>query len=496
MTDQLRTVLDRIADDAGPGTVDPSLWGRARHARRVQRRLRVAAAAAAVVALAGLGLAGTGLVDDEPPAPPVKEQDSDRPAVPSTVFGVPGDGGLDLETDLAVGPASVAIANGTDAFVVTADDGVYHRLRLPGYDAATYDEELRGIALSPDGTQLAYGFQGSESRTGLRVLDLTTGTVWTERLWWPGTDPEGYNLHAWDLQWSPDGRYVGMSAALAWVGNTEHVYLVVEPAARRVAHADVRLSPLLGEAPRPPMVSSTGQIAAVIPKQQGLLRVSDVTGRSTLGRRVQHLWGGRFSPDGRWLVMSGRELGPTVDLIRTSAGSEPVTAVLPGKRYPYDAVVDLLAWTGERQVLALVQPGIGPSTASPDADLALVTLDRAPDDAAAGSSLETDVEVLGRVLVGESRSVVSIATDLVSTDASTRDFDAPPFAPGTPSPDAGSGSAGRDGEAGAQESSGGPTVALTTLLWVVGAVGLVVAGVFVASVARRTRHAPSGAGRG
>jgi hypothetical protein len=194
--------------------------------------------------------------------------------------------------------------------------------------------------------------------------------------------------------------------------------------------------------------------------------------------------------------MSGRELGPTVELIRTDAEVEPVLATLPETRYPYGAVADLLAWTGERQVLALVQPGTGPSTASPDADLALVTLDRAPDDATPGSSLESEVEVVGRVLVGESDSVVSIATDLVTAGASTRDFDAPPFAPETPPPDAGSRAAGRaDGPGAQQEGSGGPTVALTTLLWVLGAVAMVIAVLIATSVVRRPSHLPSGAGR-
>ncbi|HZJ05297.1 MAG TPA: hypothetical protein VFD59_07485 [Nocardioidaceae bacterium] len=33
----------------------------------------------------------------------------------------------------------MAIANPTGAFVVTADDGMYHRLGLPGFDGQVYD---------------------------------------------------------------------------------------------------------------------------------------------------------------------------------------------------------------------------------------------------------------------------------------------------------------------------------------------------------------------
>ena len=91
-----------------------------------------------------------------------------EPGIPSRVHDPIGDGGLELERDLAVGRASVAIANDTAAFVITADDGVYHRLDLPDFDPALYaagGSEASGLALSPDGTKLIYGWHGaSESR--------------------------------------------------------------------------------------------------------------------------------------------------------------------------------------------------------------------------------------------------------------------------------------------------------------------------------------------
>ena len=152
MTDQLHDLLARIADDAGPGPADPSLWGRARRARQVRRRQRVVAAVAAglaaVAALTAVGPEGASRRDPDPVDQP--DRSSPGPGVPSVVYGVPGDGGLDLETDLSVGRASVAVTNPTGAYVVTADDGAYHRLRLPGYDAAAYDAQVTGLALSPD----------------------------------------------------------------------------------------------------------------------------------------------------------------------------------------------------------------------------------------------------------------------------------------------------------------------------------------------------------
>jgi hypothetical protein len=190
-------------------------------------------------------------------------------------------------------------------------------------------------------------------------------------------------------------------------------------------------------------------------------------------------------------VLAGQGLQSTVELFETGAETWTLTAALPEARYPYGAAVDLLAWTGDRQVLALLRAGTGPSTASPDADLAVLTMDRAPDDAPPGSSIETDVEVVGRVLVGGTRSVVSVATDLVAAGASTGDFDTPPFVPA----EADLGPASTSGEGAEPVDDGGPTVALTTLLWAVGAVALVVAAPVLVSVARRPGHAPSGGGR-
>ena len=118
---------------------------------------------------------------------------ADREAIPSLVRGVVGTGSLELETDLAVGAASVAIANPTGAFVITAGDGSYHRLDLPGFDASVYDvSDVRrtgmvGLSLSPDGSRLAYGWHaplpdktGQEHGfvpSGVRILDLGTGRV-------------------------------------------------------------------------------------------------------------------------------------------------------------------------------------------------------------------------------------------------------------------------------------------------------------------------------
>src|SRR5688500_2390068 len=133
MSDQLRDVLTRVADRAGPASVDPLLWEKASRARRRRDGVTVAAVVLVVVALLGGIAAAAGLLRNAPP--PV-----DRPDPPKLIDiqGIAGDGGLRREKDLAIGRASVAIANDTGAFVVTADDGVAHRVALPGFDAPLY----------------------------------------------------------------------------------------------------------------------------------------------------------------------------------------------------------------------------------------------------------------------------------------------------------------------------------------------------------------------
>ena len=134
--------------------------GRA-HAGVAGRALTAAAAVLVVVALLGGIVLATGVLRADPPP-------ADRPDRhdPIEIEGIAGDGGLRIEKDLAIGRASVAIANDTGAFVVTADDGVSHRIALPGFDAPLYARTAAErastlpemLSLSPDGTKLIYAW--------------------------------------------------------------------------------------------------------------------------------------------------------------------------------------------------------------------------------------------------------------------------------------------------------------------------------------------------
>lgn len=220
MTEKLREELARIGDAAPRVTVSGDVvWARGRRARRRDRLVAGAAVLSVVAMLGGLGLV-LGLPGRED-APPVSSDDVG--AVPSVIHGVPErlmssteHMGMRwsrevAETDLAIGQASVAYVVGTFSLpvVVTAADGAYHPLALPGWYGASVagamlDNE-QAIALSPDGLHLAWGwvdFSGEKTTSGIRVADLVTGDVRTV------TIAGGAGVAAQTIVWSPDSRWI------------------------------------------------------------------------------------------------------------------------------------------------------------------------------------------------------------------------------------------------------------------------------------------------
>jgi len=225
MTERLKEELARIGDSVAPVYVAPDTWARGRRARR---RDRVLVGAAALVLIAMVG-GGVGLVRHESrETQPVEPADSDLVALPSRIWKVPehvadqdqdGQWTGPVETDLAMGPASVAfVAAGRLPVLIGASDGRYHLLDLPGWlgEWDLYEAEGGigvGLALSPDGTRLAYAWHGelptsstAPVPTGIRIIDLTTGKGRVALL------SGGQGVVTTRLMWSPDGRW------LAWTG--------------------------------------------------------------------------------------------------------------------------------------------------------------------------------------------------------------------------------------------------------------------------------------
>ena len=455
MTNQLREVLTRVAERAGPVSVDPLLWTRASRARRRRDGFTVAAVVLVVVALlGGIALAAGVLRADPPPV--------DRPDPPKLIEieGIAGDGGLRVEKDRAIGRASVAIVNDTGAFVVTADDGVQHRIALPGFDAPLYartaaeeDVDLPEVlSLSPDGTKLIYAWHepfvpppatcGSRSvcgepgegwvESGARLLDLTTGAIDT----YPsGPDDLGVTTQMgrlnWNFRWSSDSRlvafYEGLTTSLGWGVSEAWGGLVLETTQKVTWN---RLGPQTNPREIPeargyadtaaPAVNEAGLVAWVgtpVIRGQHEDRGHSLMAETDGAPRSQPLpddvrWGGgQFSPDGQTLLVEPASPSDRLLVVDPGRADSARKLRLEGDLPSEQVRTQLLGWVGPDKMLAAVHKATGSGTWQADADLALLTL-----NLDAGTA---DLAVVGHVDAGDTGSAFSYATDLLAVDIPT-----------------------------------------------------------------------------
>jgi hypothetical protein len=447
MTEQLHDLLARIADQAGPGSCDSTLWDRAQRARRRDRAVRASVAALTALALAGAIAIGLGTRNAPPPANQTPPPHETGQGIPSTVRGIHGDGGLDLETDLAVGPASVAIANQSGAFVITATDGVYHRLRLPGFDPTAFNDNETGLALSPDGTRLAYAWHttkpaGSTARprVGTRILDLRTGAL--QKI----PDSPGYfvdtkvRISTHGYGWSPNGRYLIFETLTKDPADTgpEHWWVGVDTATARFfmfGHEPRDLScPVATDCP--PMTLFRPRLSARV---KSLEEFTGSTEKSLLvtsgayyitGLPVTADWAvGRFAPDGRRILLQPDGVGTGLVLVTDHnprahpwQGEGDVTLLpLDSADWPDGAKIDVLGWVGPDHALAMVNRGTGPDTWEPGGALVLVDID--PVAGTTADDTPVNLQVVGHIGPGDPAGAYSFATDFATVNAPTQDFD-------------------------------------------------------------------------
>jgi hypothetical protein len=474
---ELKELMTRLADEAGRPPQDPSLWQRARKARRRDGWVAATVAVVAVLTVTGSAIVGVAALRDElPPPADAPTERPDRPGIPSSIDYPFGDGGLALERDLAVGRASVAIANNSAAFVITADDGVYHRLDLPGFDPGLYADggpEVSGLALSPDGSKLIYGWQGasaSPEESGARLLDLLTGKITT--LDRQALYDEPARLLAWGFSWSPDSRFVINRVKIAdlgdpWASSPYWQQGIDTQTGDAIAFSE-RNAGL--ELPADDDLASNSRMSSSRLETRGFGDQVDLwfgnNGRS-FDLPAKEAWvTGRFDATGSQLLLEPDRIANSLGLI-SGLGPDIVkasrphvtTTVLRLTDRPVD--VSLLGWVGGTHALAVTDDDFEDSVA----DLVLLTL-----DVEAGTAAAT---VVGEVPVSDV-SDLSLATDLVSATAPTRDFET-----GLPSAD-------EDAASDATPGSTDDPTGLSTLALVGGiAAALALAAVLVVAVRRR-----------
>ncbi len=216
MTEQLRLELQRMGNDAPAIRPDPDIWRRGRAARR---RQRLGSLAAVALCIASLGAAAwIGPLQDR--SPEILDGGSRDAGVPAQIWAVPerltlengaGEWAGPVESNLAIGVASAAFVTNTGLpVVITAGDGDYHLLDLPGVHSLFGRSHAKWgegtwLALSPDGRQIAFAYAVGNKTSAIKVLKLETGAIRTTTMSNPNTDVRG-------LGWSPNSQWI------AWHG--------------------------------------------------------------------------------------------------------------------------------------------------------------------------------------------------------------------------------------------------------------------------------------
>ncbi|WP_182525428.1 hypothetical protein [Nocardioides dongkuii] len=413
---RLREELGRVAEAAPVADVPADTWARATRSRR---RVR---AAAVVAWVAGVALLG-GLVVwlPEGGSPPVAERTA-GPGVPDRIHAVPARlaerGGDDeswtsdrVESDVAVGRAAAAyVMEEGLPVVVGAEDGAYHLLDLPGFVGndfwTTVAATAPGLALSPDGRQLAYAWAtiGPEAArrrvpSGIRVLDLETGDVREV----PVPGGEGV-LVTW-IDWSPAGEW------LVWRGDQMASWTQFEMGGKtevggRIAPGATTSEPLpvpRGNALLSWAVGDDGRVVVV-----GDSRMLDLPPGATEPSRVPLRVGGSFSKDAELR-------GEDVLDVRVGLENGRYTVFRHGgdttrtPLHPEVAGGDLvpLGWVDEEHLLARASSGgdLTGGRAGPS-DLVLLGVGDRPSYAVVGA-VDAGVPAL------------SVATDLVTRERPT-----------------------------------------------------------------------------
>ena len=403
MTGRLREELHRIGDEAPVADVSSDTWGRARRAR-TRDRVLAGAAAVAVLALVG-GMAG--LLPDRSSTPVA----SARGAVPNHVYAVTSTRDVPVTSDLAIGRTAAAYVTtiGATAHVVTigAVDGRYHVLDLPRFAERGGLEYVASapVALSPDGTQIAYAYSGEVPDhgpvpTGLTIVDLRSGASRSV----PVTGGQGILVRT--VAWSPDGRWLVWSGQVSTRWNDRERRFGEEMAAGRIAPGadSSQPVPVSNQAVQAVGVGSSGRVAITSPRQ-AVIWDGGVVDRSRL-------------PHGSGSPLDLVHVGSSVADVR--AGTSGRSTVFHVLRWSTDGVtvsdprtsdvtMAVRGWMGDTPVVEAQPTSRGWSTTL----LSVLT--------------DSGLHEIGRLDLGVQD--LTLATDLMPASQPTADLPAPDWAP-------------------------------------------------------------------
>ncbi len=353
----LGDLLHDLAEKQPAVRVDPDTW---RRGRRAHRRRQVVTAVASLAAVTLVTVGGLALVRDTgPDLPDVAGGPGVPLALPDRVHEVPTsmfpDGeGASWSRDLAagtlqVGPAAVAYTADspfvTGAVVVSAVDGRYRGLDLPGLDVeSSFSNQDNVVALSADGTRLAYAWREPDRPgvSGVRVLDLTGGEVTDHPL------PSDVGVVVGGLGWSPDQRYLAFNAA----------YLTDRNGGTRDSDSSrvLRLDLTTDEVVRVPgqsveaTLSVNDQGEVTLPRS-GPAQVWRPTRRPALTGLGVSLASMVWAPDGRRIAVGGLD-GDAGVSDRSGTGLSPLEADQSEIEPDEVTAVDVIGWVSDDEFAA------------------------------------------------------------------------------------------------------------------------------------------------
>lgn len=416
MTQDLRDLMHRVADTAPPVSVDDDTWTRARRARR---RELVAVPTLALVLLLGAVTIGLrpGWLPGRSEVAPAGRGEVGSGAVPEHVYAVPDNLEDRHEDDSWSTPrqnvsavrrasAGYVTANG-GAVLVSARDGVHHRVELAGFNDRWVGMHEDGpvLAVSPDGRTIAYFWRervpdgGPRVPSGIRVLDLGSGKGQAYPL------PGGVGVRVNGIGWSPDSGYLVYRVAVLDRLDASGGFSTSAYGLERLDVSTGRRTPLprtIAKLAGPAAVANDGTVAVAAgtslytwsPEREPQVREQGLPGDLS-GASAWSPTGTRVALGSVLPVAGVTVASPQDDVVDSQGGTEPLS-------------IQVLGWVGSHHVVAVRHP----------ASWHEATIDLLPVD----TGKERRV---GLVDAGVQLDSFTVATDLMSLERPTVVFDAP-----------------------------------------------------------------------